>query len=178
MNIITMGIHRSEKVTGPERREIRFSAAEDAAKLVPNGKTGAVTIGSWSLGELLDLAGAGAEARRGFDGADLYVHCGGWQSWSAGWELRGGQTLPRKVRFVPDLIKCTNREGDTPPPGWTAGHFIMYIRSGEHYLCAASRDGGLLPPVSYRIALGKKAGADRAVVSAEIFCPGKTWKPG
>ena len=85
-----------------------------------------------------------------------------------------------------DLIKCTNREGDTPRPGWTAGHFIMYFRAGDHYLCVASRDGGLLPPVSYRVAPGKRAGAAhpaagasaRAVILAEIFCPGKVWSPG
>jgi alpha-galactosidase len=176
MNIVTRGIHRAEKAAGPERRELRFTAGEDA--LVPDGKTGAIVIGAWTLEELLDLAGAGA-ARSAFAMGPLYVQAGGWQSWSAGWELRSGRTLPRKVRLVPDLIKCSNREGDMPRRGWTTGHFIMYFRVGDHYLCVASRDGGLLPPVSYRIASGKMAGtAGLAVVAAEIFCPGKTWRPG
>jgi alpha-galactosidase len=206
MNNITMGIRYTETVLGPESRELRFTAAEDAAALVPDRRTGAVVIGRWTLEELLDLAGAGAEARSCFGAGPLYLQCGGWQSWSAGWELRLGRTLPRKVRLMPDLIKCTNREGDTPRPGWTTGHFIMYFRAGDHYLCVASRDGGSLPPVSYRVAPGKRAGVVRpavssaassaahpaataaasaraagpakAVVLAEVFCPGKTWSPG
>ncbi|MDR2159549.1 MAG: alpha-galactosidase [Treponema sp.] len=179
MYSITMGIHCTEKTAGPERRELRFTAGEDAAKLAPGGRTGAVTIGAWTLEALLDLAGAGEGARACFGAGPLYVQAGGWQSWSAGWELRPGQTLPRKVRLMPDLIRCTNREGDTPRRGWTAGHFIMYLRTGDHYLCIASRDGGSLPPVSYRIAPRKKtARPDRVLVSAELFCPGKTWRPG
>jgi alpha-galactosidase len=111
----------------------------------------------------------------------------------------GRETLPRKVRIIPELIKLTNREGDTPDWGWLAGHFIMYIRSGAYYLCIASLEGGavpeagylsgsgalfppaaliskgnsaLLPPVSYRISRGERR------ISAEIFCPGKIFKPG
>jgi alpha-galactosidase len=189
MNNITMGIRCTEEAAGPAGKVLRFTAAEDAAAPVPGRRTGAVVIGCWTLEELLSLAGAGAAARARFGAGPLYLQCGGWQSWSAGWELRLGRTLPRKVRLLPDLIKCTNREGDTPRRGWTAGHFIMYFRAGDHYLCAASRDGGLLPPVSYRAAPGKRAKAIRpalrpdaaaaaAVVTAEVFCPGKVWRPG
>jgi alpha-galactosidase len=94
----------------------------------------------------------------------------------------GRESLPRKVRLIPELIKQTNREGDTAafspekagPVGrdWLTGHFICYIRAGDRYLCVASRDGGAHPPVSYRINRGK------ALILAEVFCPGKTWRTG
>jgi alpha-galactosidase len=48
----------------------------------------------------------------------------------------------------------------------------MYLRSGDRYLCIASREGGTLPPVSYRINREQKR------IIAEVFCPGKVWKSG
>jgi alpha-galactosidase len=110
--------------------------------------------------------------------ADLAFYCGGWQSWSAGWELGGRETLPRKVRLIPELIKLTNREGDCPQKGWLAGHFSMYIRRGNTYLCIASKSqeslppAGPLPPVSFRINRKER------LILAEVFCPGKTWAAG
>ncbi|NLJ09502.1 MAG: alpha-galactosidase, partial [Treponema sp.] len=81
----------------------------------------------------------------------LAIHPGGWQSWSAGWELVGNESLPRKVHVVPELLKFTNRDGDNPGKGEILGHFIIYIRSGNTYLCFASKEGGELPPITYRI---------------------------
>ncbi|GHT58207.1 hypothetical protein FACS1894109_12050 [Spirochaetia bacterium] len=106
-----------------------------------------------------------------FFSRSLYIQCGGWQSWSAGWELGAGETLPRQVLLLPELIKLTNRDGDRPKPGWNAGHFIMYIRSGDMYICIASVEKSL-PPVSYRI------NGKQRLVNAEVFCPGKKWRPG
>ncbi|AEJ20595.1 glycoside hydrolase family 36 protein [Gracilinema caldarium] len=102
----------------------------------------------------------------------LAIHPGGWQSWSAGWELVGRESLPRKVHVVPELLKFTNRDGDNPGKGEILGHFIMYIRSGSTYLCLASKEGGSLPPVTYRI--DRKAGR----IAIEVFARGKTWKAG
>uniref|UniRef100_A0A7C3IHZ2 Alpha-galactosidase n=1 Tax=Gracilinema caldarium TaxID=215591 RepID=A0A7C3IHZ2_9SPIR len=102
--------------------------------------------------------------------AKLAIHPGGYQSWSAGWELVGNESLPRKVHVVPELLKFTNRDGDNPSKGEILGHFIMYIRSGSTYLCFASKEGGELPPITYRI--DRQAGR----ISIEAFARGKTWK--
>jgi alpha-galactosidase len=75
----------------------------------------------------------------------------------------------------------TNRQGDKPGRGWIAGHFIMYVRSGDTYLVIASMDritdvpsadapSACLPPVGFRIQ-GKKQ-----IICAELFCPGKVWE--
>ncbi|MFA6505176.1 MAG: glycoside hydrolase family 36 protein [Treponemataceae bacterium] len=102
----------------------------------------------------------------------LFVQGGGWQSWSAGWELAWNETLPRRVLVVPELIKYTNRDGDDPKPGEIVGHFISYLRVGDDYLCLASLDGGAHPPLSYRIDRRSK------LLTIEVFSRGKEWKPG
>ncbi|MDR2052758.1 MAG: alpha-galactosidase [Treponema sp.] len=145
-------------------------------------------IDLWTFDELAARAGMDAGDRAAFFSADgLAVQCGGWLSWSAGWELAKGESLPRRVLLLPLLRRLTNREGDDlmpeapvpleagtapelPAEGWISGHFIMYLRADDRFLCIASRDGGALPPVSFRI--HREAG----LVIAEIFCPGKTWK--
>ncbi|MDR0623454.1 MAG: alpha-galactosidase, partial [Treponema sp.] len=187
MGIINMGIRRWEK-KGPGGTTFHFTAGSGGEKLVPGTKTGALIIGSWTFDELFHLAGMDDRARTGFCEKPLFIHYGGWQSWSAGWELGKGETLPAKVRFIPDLIKCTNREGDRPGRRWITGHFIMYLRAGDFYLCIASLEGNaarpaenaeksgsgpdILPPVSYRISRGLK------IVAAEVFCPGRLWRSG
>ncbi|MDR3283635.1 MAG: alpha-galactosidase [Treponema sp.] len=140
----------------------------------------ALCLDCWTFDELCALAGL--DSSTAFeDLKNLSVHPGGWQSWSAGWELAGNETLPRKVRILPELIKLTNRDRDTAPPAATpfpvsddalTGHFIMYLRSGDTYLCIASKEGGVLPPVTFRIDRRKRR------VFAEIFSPGKTLPPG
>ncbi|MDR2135937.1 MAG: alpha-galactosidase [Treponema sp.] len=185
------------ETNGAGRVHLRFSAGGNPASLVPGRKTGALVIGSWSFDELLSLSPgpapglsrnrggllkSGAEVRAAFGKGPLFIHSGGWQSWSAGWELCPGETLPRRVLFLPDLIKLTNRDGDRPEPGEITGHFIVYIRSGETYLCLASLEGAAgnlprqgektLPPVSFRVNGKKKR------LSAEVFCPGKKWRAG
>jgi alpha-galactosidase len=173
------------------RVHLRFSAGGNPAALVPGRKTGALVIGSWTFEELLSLSpgpvpglsrnkgGAlksGEEARAVFGKGPLFIHSGGWQSWSPGWELCPGETLPRRVLFLPDLIKLTGREGDRPERGGITGHFIVYIRAGETCLCLASMEGGAgektLAPLSFRINGRKKR------LSAEVFCPGKKWRAG
>ncbi|GHV90663.1 hypothetical protein AGMMS50268_11660 [Spirochaetia bacterium] len=184
-----MDINVTEKTIASLHRELRFNAGADAETGSPAAKDSrktsreAVTIGSWTFDELLDKSGLEERDRREFFKAPLYIHSGGWQSWSAGWELGPGETLPRRVLILPELIKLTNRDGDRPKPHWLAGHFIMYIRSGDTYLCIASVEGaaavedgasadGGLAPVSFRI------NGKRRFVCAEVFCPGKQWRPG
>jgi alpha-galactosidase len=198
MRIKIMGINRREvpMSEGSKGTLLDYTVDKNGGETLAAGRdTGAITIDSWTYDELAGLTGINDTIRAVFmsDG-ELAIQCGGWQSWSAGWELADSETLPRSVRFVPDLQKLTNREGDmvetdkpvvftdpdVPKPrqrrafggrkAWLSGHFIAYLRAGDRYLCIVSKDGGALPPVSFRI--------DRArrLISAEIFCPGKTWK--
>ncbi|MDR1636238.1 MAG: alpha-galactosidase [Treponema sp.] len=181
------GIVTTETISGG-RVHLRFSAGGNPASLVPGKKTGALVIGSWSFDELLSLPPRGlsrnrggvfkigAEAREAFGKGPLFIHSGGWQSWSPGWELCPGETLPRRVLILPELIKLTGREGGRPERGEITGHFIVYIRAGETCLCLASMEGGAgekkLAPVSFRINGKKKR------LNAEVFCPGKQWRAG
>jgi len=119
-----------------------------------------------------DPAGVAAFSAAFSGSADLAVQPGGWQSWSAGWELAGRERLPRRVRLVPELIRYTNRDGDDPGRGETVGHFIMYLRAGDRYLCLASRDGADLPPVSWRIDRRRRR------ITVEVYAEGKVWADG
>ncbi|MDR1788046.1 MAG: alpha-galactosidase [Treponema sp.] len=126
-----------------------------------------------ALGALLDLAGADGEARGLFSrpGA-LFLHAGGWQSWSPGWELAPGEFLPRRVRLIPDLLRYTARPGEAPSRRESVGHFITYLRAGDTFLCLASREGDGLCPLSFYV--------DRAAldITLECCCPGKSFAPG
>jgi alpha-galactosidase len=164
---------------------LRYTAARNGQEwLIPGEDRGSLFIDSWAFEELLDITGAGGEDRDAFaDPGELAIQYGGWQSWSAGWELGKGETPPRKVRLIPELIKQTSHPRNFLDPagqerpreriekGWLPGHFITYLRAGDRYLCIASREGGGLPPVSYCIS------REEQFITAEIFCPGKTWKP-
>lgn len=142
----------AEGVSFPRPRvDLRYSvSAEGPDALEALALGNALVIDSFSFDDLLDLVGASPEARSAFSGG-IALQSGGWQSWSAGWELFGRRSLPRRVLVVPELIKLTNRDGDAPGPGEAVGHFIMYLRVGERYLCLASREGGELPPVTWRV---------------------------
>jgi alpha-galactosidase len=194
MNIKITGISRLEKPLAQEWAgtglvyTVNKKGREDT---VSDPRTGAVIIDFWSFEELFEFCGLGEVDRAAFgDSSALVIQCGGWQSWSPGWELAGGETLPRKVRLLPELLKMTNRDGDTAAPSslpdsvepfllpaelggrdWLVGHFITYLRSGDRWLCIASKGGGALPPVSWRINRARK------LIIPEIFCPGKVWKP-
>lgn len=191
MNIHITGIKREESpgLLVPGRR-LKYTAAR--LPLENSGETGnslVTLIDSFSYDELFELAGMDkADAAVFQDAKKVFVHPGGWQSWSAGWELGEGETLPGSVPLVPELAKQTNRDGDTLLPWessvwkpfwdrfprrspWLTGHFIIYLRSGGRYVCLASKEGGHLPPVTYRINRAQRR------ITAEIFCPGKTWNP-
>jgi alpha-galactosidase len=133
-------------------------------------KENARTFAAFTLNEIFTLLGV--DIARRFAASETFLYNGGWQSWSAGWELAEGERLPRSVLVFPELIRLTGREGDTPRGDGTTGHFIMYIRSGTYYLCIASLEGRGLPPVSYRV----NGRHDR--VGAEVYCPGKAWVKG
>lgn len=182
---------------GPKGIRFHYTADKNCGETLAAGRdTGAVTIDAWTYEELADLTGINDTIKTAFlADRELAVQCGGWQSWSAGWELVGSETLPRTVRFIPDLLKLTNREGDTAEMdkplivtdlnapkthprfssggknAWLPGHFITYLRTGDRYLCIASKDGGTLPPVSFRI------NREQRYIVAEIFCAGKIWRP-
>jgi alpha-galactosidase len=74
------------------------------------------------------------------------------------------------VLAVPQLLRYTNRDGDDPQPGEVVGHFVSYLRVGDEYLCLASLEGGVHPPVTYRF--DRRAGR----VSLESFAGGRKWK--
>ena len=141
---------------------------------IPSGGTG-FDVGEWSFDGLFEAVGLAAEDRAAFaHTGELAVHPGGWQSWSAGWELMGRERLPKKVALLPELMKLTNRDGESPPKGggWITGHFIVYLRAGDRYLCIASMEGDGLTPVTFYINRKKQR------IRAEVFAPGKTWKAG
>ncbi|MDR3276359.1 MAG: alpha-galactosidase [Treponema sp.] len=142
------------------------------------GLTGfTIPLDSWTFEALVELAGLGAAAGARFrESGDLALHAGGWSSWAPGWELAAGERLSGPVRLIPELMRHIAREGEGAEPGgdqdWHLGHFILYLRSGDHYLCMASREGGALPPVSYHV------NRNRRLVTPEVFCPGKVWQAG
>ena len=125
-------------------KHLRFTLAEEKPD-----KEGIIHLASWELGELLDSADAEEEARKTFSAETIMLLAGGWQSWSAGWELEPGETSPGKVRLIPLLRKvsappwdCT--QNGNAPHKTTArkkdapGSFIMYLRAGSWYLVLAA----------------------------------------
>ncbi len=131
---------------------LRYTARKLEEEELESGEDAVVVFDSLTFDDLLDLIDADDALRAAFaDRRKLAIKPGGWQSWSAGWELVGRESLPRRVRVVPELIKFTNRDGDEHGKREIVGHFIMYLRSGDDYLCIASREGGALPPVTWRI---------------------------
>jgi alpha-galactosidase len=129
-------------------------------------------IDSFSLAQILEVLDTPPDIGNSFMGAKKLLHGGGWQSWSAGWELAEGEGLPRKVRVIPELIKLTAGPGDEARGGEAIGRFIMYVRSGAYYLCFASLEGGGLPPLRYRI------NGKRSSFGVEAYCPGRQWQEG
>lgn len=130
-------------------------------------------IDVFMVDELLEALPVSPEDRGDFaDWRKVTLQCGGWQSWSAGWELGRGEFLPRRVWVVPQLLRYTNRDGDTPGNQESVGHFIAYLRVGDRYLGLASREGKGLPPLTWRF------DRRRGRISAEIYDRGKVWKKG
>jgi alpha-galactosidase len=163
---------------GIQGKLLRFTATGPGEVQQLSETGGADEICLWSFEDLFDFAGLDGADRKNFaDRSGIAIQCGGWQSWSPGWELVGRDRLPQKVRVIPELLKLTNRPGDTLAPtgrrgrDWLIGHFICYLRAEDGYLCIASM-GGDLPPVSFRI------NRKQALISAEIYCPGKKWAEG
>jgi alpha-galactosidase len=170
----------------------RFTAGAAPDKLRPCAASGALNLGVWTFDELLQNAGMDDQGRRAFFSGPVNLQPGGWQSWSAGWELDARETLPRSVRLMPDIIKLTNREGDRSragtfggrrfPTDAVPGHFIMYLRSGDQYLCLASRNrlppGAARPPSAARPPVSFQISRKRQSVAIEVFCPSKAWQAG
>jgi alpha-galactosidase len=87
------------------------------------------------------------------------LHAGGWQSWSPGWELFPGETLPAGVRLIPLLRLLTaapwelgeKRRGKGRGPalkkGWVGASFIIYLRAGDWYLVLADERVGAAPAI-------------------------------
>ena len=164
--------------TGGGLKTLRFFSND--AFSIPR-ETPSLNIADWTFEELFDAAAMPPEERCAFaesgafcESAAIAIHPGGWQSWSAGWELVGNERLPKKVALLPELKKLTNRDGELPPDnsGWITGHFIVYLRAGDKYLCIASMEGlqegsgENLPPVSFYINRQKR------MIKAEIYAPG------
>jgi len=136
-------------------------------------------IAEWNFSELLDLAKVSGTGKAAFSAAfqqpeSLAIHPGGWQSWSAGWELVGLEQLPKKVALLPELAKMTKRDKEDPPKGkpWISGHFIIYLRIDEFFLCIASKEGDGLAPVTFYINRKLRQ------IRAEVFAPTKVWRQG
>ena len=169
--MVTIGITETESL--PSGGKLLHCRAQEYSA-VPAGKA-VLGIGDWSFDDLFDMAGLAPEDRSAFaEPGSLAIHPGGWQSWSAGWELMGGERLPRRVALLPELIKLTNRDNEVPPDGsgWITGHFIVYLRAGDRYLCIASGEGDGLAPVAFYLHREKRR------ITAEVYAPGKAWKAG
>ncbi|MDR2552551.1 MAG: alpha-galactosidase [Treponema sp.] len=140
------------------------------------GREGVLPLAAWELPELLEAAGAGEEARSAFEAGPVMLQTGGWQSWTAGWELAPGETLPARVRLIPALRKMSappwdcGRNGNAPAAsgkGEAAGSFIMYLRAGDWYLALAEEpDEALRGPLCFFIS------PDRRHIRAGLYCPG------
>ncbi|MDR0600165.1 MAG: alpha-galactosidase [Treponema sp.] len=158
----------------------------------PSGD-GILPLDAWELPELLEIAGAGDEARAAFKAGPVALQSGGWQSWSPGWELAPGETFPSGVKFYPALRKMSSppwdcgrngnapvypgREGDLRR-GEVTGSFIMYLRAGDWYLVLAegpaeappkSGVGGgpaVRPPLCFHVNAGRQR------VRVGLYCPG------
>ena len=176
---------------------VRYRVANDALPGASSSNT--LAFAEWTFDALFDSAGLSDNERAAFarssrDGCrDLAIHPGGWQSWSAGWELMGRERLPRTVALIPELQKLTNRDCEQPPDGngWITGHFIIYVRAGDCYLCIASAEGGASREgdASGESNAFREGGAPRAPVTfyihrkkrriqAEVFAPGRIWAGG
>src|SRR5574344_2463537 len=108
-----IGIERRIDTEGPIA-VLRYTARKlEEEELESGGVEDALVFDSLSFDEMLDLVEADEGLRAAFaDRRTLAIQSGGWQSWSAGWELVGRETLPRRVHVVSELIKFTNRDGD------------------------------------------------------------------
>ncbi|MDR2403802.1 MAG: alpha-galactosidase [Spirochaetaceae bacterium] len=207
MDIKITGINRSNKSLPADLRGtgLQYTAEKNNAALAlrPDAASGALVIDSWSFEDLFDLSGMDRENRRVFEDSGVpVIQCGGWQSWSAGWELSGRETIPRRVRFIPDLLKMTNREGDTlVAPGFTDS--VPDADSGMAGAPGAQGAAWREPPgkdwlVGHFIAYMRSGDRYLCIASGEggtlppvtyhinregrriimeIFCPGKSWAP-
>lgn len=164
------GVSRSAELRG-STATILYRIDGDPAEFASGGMV-FESMGFEELAELADPGGSGPLREALRTGRGLFVHPGGWQSWSPGWEYGPGDLPPGPVRLIPSLNKFVNRDCPAVSRRVLAGHFIAYFRSGDEYLCVASEEGGALPPVTYRI--------DRSArrISAEAYAEGKAWSAG
>jgi alpha-galactosidase len=171
MNIA--GIQKKSQSIGKMKNGTSFSYSVNSSELQNNSKDDCLVVDSFSFDEVfsLCLARESVQKNPAYDANELFIYAGGWQSWSAGWELACNEKLPRNVKILSELILLTNRPNDNPKHDELLGHFIMYMRIDDIYYCIASLEGnGGLPPVTYRINRKKKN------ITIEAYCPGKKWK--
>ena len=138
-------------------------------------KNGIIPLTSWRLNELLDMTDAPEETRMAFSKEKIMLYAGGWQSWSPGWELAPGETLPSKVRLIPLLRKLSappwdvKQNGNSPKKnrGEVDGSFIMYLRALSFYVViAVVMNEPEAPPVCFSIS------KDREHIRSGIYLPG------
>ncbi len=171
----------SERVNG--HTVFCFTAVKRGPLSPDKGKSAnsATVLARLSLAEILSASGASddtaARFHSGFSRMAVSIQAGGWLSWSAAWELAGRERLPRGVRFIPKLNLFNDRQGERRERGEIVGHFIIYYRYGDEYICLASAEGNEapgganLPPLSY--VLNRKTG----LVRLEANAAGKDWAP-
>ena len=157
---------------------LRFTLTEEKPD-----KDGIIPLVRWTLDELLDSAGAEEKTRQAFSREKIMLLAGGWQSWSPGWELAPGETNPAKVRLIPQLRKLSAAPWDCLPNGNAPkteacrrgavnGSFIMYLRTGSHYVVIAAvmdspagEDSIVRAPVCFSVS------KDRRFIHAGVYLP-------
>jgi len=150
-------------------RTLTFTV-KDMPEIKPD-KNGVLTLVSWKLPELLDLAEAKEEDRRSFEEGNVMLYAGPWQSWSPGWEMLPDERFFPKVRLIPLLRKLSAAPWDITPngsaprktAGEVTGSFIMYLRSGSRYLVVADVSKSGTPPVCFFIS------KDRQLIKAALY---------
>ncbi|MDR2901419.1 MAG: alpha-galactosidase [Treponema sp.] len=166
------GIKRSIQSPENKVKETSVSYYIDSEESASNADGDCIIVDSFSFDEVFSLCLAHESVQKvpTYQPDELFVFAGGWQSWSAGWELAGNEKLPRNVKILSDLILLTNRPDDNPARDELLGHFIMYLRIDDAYFCIASLEGnGDIPPLTFRINRKKQQ------ITIEAYCPGKNW---
>jgi alpha-galactosidase len=170
------GIKRLSKREKRGTRLSYFLAAEkDATGAVaaPAPERVSRNLDLLAFDEIFDFAGLAPERRRDFSRrSGLAIFHQGFQSWSPGWELVGGERvgpvwLP-PYRVVSLYIK---RDRQAFPRGRIVSHFCVYLRSGDLYVALVSINQGT-PPISFIV------DRKRGTVLLEAYADGAVLEDG